>query len=254
MSRKYGEKKIDVFNIGVDQDSFEVPVYRQKDVDRYSERVTFRAEYEAADLSIEDTDINKLRAAVKEHLEKWHRTDWKLLLRVDASVRGCQWGRRRSDANDVELGFKYGFVAVGARADGNVVHREVGEENVLVRKVKLRGKNIFGEDTEMRELKPDEPWDGEWDAEGISSTIMPGEPKTCDPEKGRREYGDGLEATVYIPATIENVETARRIARTLRSMGEEMVKRFGPKRIDETLAQIKAGAQLLLPASTEERR
>ena len=208
-----------------------VPVKLFKEPPSYSndhkERLIFRARYDDADLSVEDTDADKIRKAVIEKLDAWFSVTWELFMLIE--VRG---GKENDDDEDTQ-GFKVEidieYTAVGTTVDGKTVHMRVSKPDKL----------------------PDEPGEP-WVGTRYASTPMSGLPKTGTIRE-KHHWGNRYHSPrtyALVPATKANYAALREFMRAMKVLLRKMHDHFHPDKIEALLAS----PGLVLPAPPKKKR
>lgn len=213
-----GERRIDEWKIEVEGQIIKVPVWIIHSQDRYADvKVTFRAVHKDSNTRLRNTDINELRKDMEKEVKQWYHIEWELWISVDA-------GHSRSSGTmgAFNVHFGYDFYAIGKRPDGEQVHRRAPEPDSF----------------RKHRLHPDEtpPWDGEWkdDCRYADERVYSGLPSTGISESN----WSGTHAKALIPATSENAEAVRHFDEMLRKLADEIVKRFEPDNIKDTIMRI----------------
>lgn len=203
---------------------FVVPVrlFKVHDYNTGENRRAFVAEYEDADINIEETDSAKLDKKVIEKLKEWAQIEWKLHLVVE--VAGGS--RSRQGGAQFDVGLEYDYWAVGTHAS--------------------TGKEVMMHVPEQKTLYDD----GKWDDQRYCGQSPKPVPKEWGREKPsdhhRHFYGSSPDPATktMILATPANRAALDHFMEAMQVLLDRMHESFHPDRIAELLSS----PGLILPA------
>jgi hypothetical protein len=191
----------------------------------------FRAVYKPAQISLEDTDAEKLKEKVKEALDAWVTVRWEIYMRV--KING---GREGSDDQGFKVKIGIDFYAVGTHDDGTIVHQQIPQPDKLP-------------ETPNEEVTDFTRWGSHTPDKGM-------------PDSGYNDFKDGHwryrdhkpETKALVPATQATYDALMKFYDKLQVLLDNMHGFFHPKTICDTILKLDKCGPALLPPPPKKKR